>query len=78
MILSNVECERVNVLEYFMADAALVLRVPVFLQELLLEVDGDEVKVKEVLVLGCFVAHGTVVLGGGDRSQSRNSAALLN
>ena len=78
MILSNVECERVNVLEYFMADVALVLRVPVFLQELLLEVDGDEVKVKEVLVLGSFVAHWTVVLGGGDRSQSRNCSSLLN
>ena len=78
MILSNVECEGVNVLKYFMADLALVLGVPVFLQELLLEMDGDEVKVKEVLVLGSFVTHGTVVLGGGDWSQSWDSSSLLN
>ena len=54
MILSKVECERINVLEYFMADLALVLRIPVFLQELLLDVDGNEVKVKRVLVLGSW------------------------
>ena len=78
MILSNMECERVNVLKYFMADLALVLGVPVFLQELLLEMDGDEVKVKEVLVLSSFVTHGTVVLSGGNRSQSWDSSTLLN
>ena len=41
MILSKLECERINVLEYFVTDLALVLRIPVLLQELLLEVDGS-------------------------------------
>ena len=45
MILSKLECERINVLEYFVTDLALVLRIPVLLQELLLEVDGNEVYV---------------------------------
>ena len=45
MILSKLECECINVLEYFVTDLALVLRIPVLLQELLLEVDGNEVYV---------------------------------
>ena len=77
MIFSNVECEGVNVLKYFEADLALVFWVPMFPQKLLLEVDGDEVKVKEVLVLGGLVAHGTIVLSG-DWPESRNSSSLLN
>ena len=53
-ILSKVKCERINVLEYYVADLVLVLRIPVFLQELPVEVDGNEVKVKRVLVLCGF------------------------
>ena len=77
MILSNVEGKCIFVLKYFVADVAFVLRVPMFLQELFLEVDGDEVKVEEVLVLCCFVTHGTVVLSG-DWPQTRDSSPLLN
>ena len=80
MILSKVECERINVLEYFMADLALVLRIPVFLQELLLDVDGNEVKVKRVLVLGSwwFCHTRDNCARWPDRPQSWNSSSLLN
>ena len=76
MIFSHVKYKCIFVLKYFEADTAFVFRVSISLQELLLEVDGDEVKVEEVLVLSGFVTHGTVVLCG-DWPQTRDSSSLV-